>query len=333
MTIAAALWQGAVRVTKAPAVLLGVFVLTLLMALPLAIALEGMIAAHLGSSLAADRVLAGTDYDWWQEFSAQATGLGATFRPSIVGFAAPLRNLSDLMDNADLPVTVTGAVAAYLLAWLFLSGGIVDRYARGRRTAAYGFFAACGVFFFRFLRLGAIGLLAYAVLFGVVHGWLFDRFYPWATHEVTVERQAFAIRASLYALFGALLIGCNLVLDYARIRAVVEDRRSMIGALVASLRFVARRPVRVVGLYLSLSLLFLVLLAAYRLVAPGAATIWAGVVIAQAWVLARLWLKLVFLASQTALFQAALAHAEYTAAPQPVWPDSPAVETLYTART
>ena len=44
--------------------------------------------------------------------------------------------------------------------------------------------------------------------------------------------------------------------------------------------------------------------------------------------LVRLWIKLVFWASETALFQARLAHAGYVAAPQPTWPDSPAAEAI-----
>ena len=55
---------------------------------------------------------------------------------------------------------------------------------------------------------------------------------------------------------------------------------------------------------------------------------WWGFLIGQAYILARLWIKLVFLASQTALFQAELAHAGYTAAPLPTAPDSPAAEAI-----
>ena len=40
-------------------------------------------------------------------------------------------------------------------------GGVLDRLARDRRTGSYGFFAACGVYFFRFLRLGAIAAVVY----------------------------------------------------------------------------------------------------------------------------------------------------------------------------
>jgi hypothetical protein len=42
-------------------------------------------------------------------------------------------------------------------------------------------------------------------------------------------------------------------------------------------------------------------------------------------------LKLWFYASEIAFFQSALAHAEYTAAPTVVWPDSPAVEAVINA--
>ncbi|MNC92507.1 hypothetical protein D3C83_89490 [compost metagenome] len=55
---------------------------------------------------------------------------------------------------------------------------------------------------------------------------------------------------------------------------------------------------------------------------------WLGIGAAQAYIAARLLLKLHGLASHTALFQASLAHARYTAAPEPVWPDSPAGEAI-----
>ena len=82
--------DGLRRVNSALLLVLGMVALTLLVALPLSVALSGMIAEHLGRSLAADTAAAGVDYDWWQEFSAQAAGLGTTFVPSIVGFGAVL---------------------------------------------------------------------------------------------------------------------------------------------------------------------------------------------------------------------------------------------------
>ncbi len=332
MKIARAFRDGLRRVSEAPAILAGVYLMSVLLALPLATALRGMLADHLANSLAADSALQGVNYGWWQEFSAQAVGLGATFAPSIVGFAAPLKNLSDLVDHRPLATVVAGAAAAYLVLWAFLAGGILDRYARQRPTRTAGFFSACGVFFFRFLRLGLIAWAVYIFLFLHVHHYLFDDLYPYLTRDFTVERNAFAVRVALYAVFGFLLVTVNLVVDYAKVRAVVEDRRSMLGALRAGGRFVWRQAGAASGLYLATALVFLAVLALYALAAPGVWvpgwSMWGGFVAGQIYIVARLWVKLLFYASETSLFQAGLAHAGYTAAPQPVWPESPAAEAI-----
>ena len=129
---AAAFRDGLRRVNGAPVLVCGMFAITLLVSLPLSTALGGMIQEHLGRSLAADAAAAGADYDWWQEFSAQATGLGKTFAPTIVGFGAVLDNLESLLDNRRLAVTIAGATCAWLVIWSFLSGGVIDRLARAR---------------------------------------------------------------------------------------------------------------------------------------------------------------------------------------------------------
>jgi hypothetical protein len=80
----------------------------------------------------------------------------------------------------------------------------------------------------------------------------------------------------------------------------------------------------------------MILLAVWALVAPGAGdagpSMWAGLLVTQLYVIARLLMKLQFMASQTALFQAHLAHRSYTAAPAPGWPDSAAAEEIARGR-
>jgi len=332
MTIFSAFVDGIRRVNRAPAVLFGLFLLTFLLALPLGLTLRGMIESHLGSSMAAESAAAGVNYDWWQEFRARASGLGATFEPSVIGFAAVLRNMSDFADNKARAMPMLGAIVAYLAVWAFAIGGVIDRYARQRPTRAAGFFAACGVFFFRFLRLAVIAAITYYVLFGWIHPWLFDDLYRTWTRDIAVERTAFLIRLALYGVFGLGLALLTLLFDYAKVRAVVEDRRSMIGAVLASARFIARHPGRVAGLYGLNVLLFAAVVSIYALVAPGAgrggAMIWLSFGVGQLYLLGRLWTKLAFYASEVALFQGMLAHAEYAAAPPPIWPESPAAEAL-----
>ena len=320
------------RVFRAPAVVASVFALTLLAALPLALSLRGMIEADLGRSVVADTVADGMNYDWWQEFTSRTSGLSGSFSPVIIGFASTLGNISGLLDAQREVFPVAAALAVYLLVWTFLSGGILDRYARQRRTRAHGFFAATGVFFWRFLRLGLVAGAAYWLLFSYVHPWLFDDAYTRLTRDVTTERAAFVWRVMLYAWFGSALVVVNLVFDYARIRTVVEDRRSVVGALAAALGFVTRHPSRVVGLYALNGLCFLLLLLAWAVLAPGTTgmglSMWLAVAGTQLFLLMRLLLKLQFVASQTALFQRSLAHASYTATPEPTWPESPAAEAI-----
>jgi hypothetical protein len=324
--------DGIGRVNRAPAVLTGVWIVTILVSLPLALSLREMIARHLGASLAADAAADAVNFDWMQEFSDQATGVGVTFKPTIIGFGAVLDNLSAFADRTERPAVIAGAAAVYIVLWIFLVGGIIDRLARDRPTRAHGFFSACGVYFFRFLRLAVVQLVVYGVLFGVLHAWLFDRLYPRLTHDVTVERTAFLVRLLMYAAFGVAVAACTVIFDYTKVRAVVEDRRSVIGAIGAALGFLKRHGWAAGGLFLVNFTLFAAFVVLYGLVAPGAGRpgpiMWLGFALGQLYVVARLWVKLVFWASETALFQSRLAHAGYVARPVPTWPDSPAADAI-----
>jgi hypothetical protein len=328
-----AAWRdGLRRVLRAPAIVVGVWVGTVLVTLPFALGLRAMLEQHLGSSLAADTAASSINYDWMQEFGDQAAGLGITFKPTIIGFGAVLDNLSGFLDHVSRPIVIIGAAASYMVLWTFAAGGIIDRYARDRATRSHGFFAASGVFFFRFARLAAIMAVVYVFLFGYIHPWLFDRMYPRLVYEVSAERTAFFVRVALYVAFGIVLATCNLIFDYAKVRAVVEDRRSTIGAVAAALGFIRRNAAGVVTLYVLDFALFLAAIAVYSVIVPGVGRAgwmtWIAFAVGQLYILARLIVKLVFWASETALFQGRLAHAGYVANPPAAWPESPSAERL-----
>jgi hypothetical protein len=324
----AALVDGVNRVKRAPWLVIGVWLSTILLALPLALVLQEQIAAHLGASMAAEAAADGINYDWWNEFLAQTSGVGASFVPAILGFAAVMKNISTVADVSPMPTVIAIAVAMYLLVSLFLAGGIVDRLARDRDLGAGAFFSACGVYFVRFIRLGLIAAVVYWALFGPYHAWLFNGLYPALTADLTVERTAFFIRLGLYAAFALPLFAFNILFDYAKIRAVVEDRRSMIGAIAASWRFIRRHPIAVWGLYKINAFIFLIVIGLYYLIAPGASADTLAFAIGQVYIVLRVIVRLLFVATQTALFQGNLAHAGYVARPIPKWPDSPAAEAI-----
>jgi hypothetical protein len=330
----AAVADGWRRVAAFPVGLLGLLAGVAIATLPAALALRASIDNHLGSSLTASTVAAGVDSGWWQEFAASAHP-GPSFQPSMIGGAAPVSTYSDILDGNGPPPEAWGALALGLVVWLFLSGGIIDRLARRRRLGARSFFGACGVFFFRFLRLGLLTGLAYGLLGGPVHEWLFGGLYPWLTRETSVERTAFLWRVSLYIVWLVPLLFVNLIADYAKVRAVVEDRHSMVGAVGAALRFVRRHPLSVAMAYILNAAIAAAILVAYVLLAPdghgGDWRLLAALLVGAAYLAARLATRLGFLASAMALVERTLAHADYTAPPLPVWPDSPAAEAIENA--
>lgn len=213
---------------------------------------------------------------------------------------------------------VIGLLASYFGVWTFLWGGVLDRLARNRPVGGAAFFAACGVYFPRFLRLAVILGAAYWALFRLAR----------AVHLPTaLTTESFTSSAGWFVgLLVVVLFALAVIEDFAMVRAVVEDRLSMVGALVASARFVRRRPIAVAGLYLLNFGTLAVFVTVWRsLPALPNSVAFAALV---ALLFARLGIRLAWAAGEIVLFQQALAHLEYTAAPLPVWPDSPAAEAI-----
>ena len=327
----AAFLDGLRRVAAAPLLAAGIWAATLATTLPLALLLFLGIAGDLGPSATAGAVAEGWDEMWWIEFRADATALEGTFGPWVIGFAAALFNLSNLLDGTA-PGAATLAAIVWFLAWVFLAGGVIDRLARQRAIGSAAFFSACGGFVWRFARLGVIAAVAYGALFLWFRPWLFGDVYASLTRDVTVERTWAMSRFGLYLVFGAALAAVDLVFDYTRVRAVVEDRRSMVGALLATLRFLRRHAGGVAGLWLLNGLLLALIYAAYAIVAPGAGAsggaVWGVFLVGQLYIAARVFARLAAYGSQISYFQSQLAHATYVARPEPRWPDSPAAEAL-----
>ena len=193
------------------------------------------------------------------------------------------------------------------MLWAFLSGGILDRYARRRPTRGRGFFAACGAHLGAMFRLGLSVLLVMAS-FHLVMG---PEFPNGVVHQA----------AFITALAVALL------LTLAQVRVAVEDRRSAIGSLLGAWRFAIRNPASV-ALFALFVLAFLGVMLAGERTIPADLTGIAKWTADKAFVAVECFLVLAWYAVATALFQSRLAHAGYTAAPPLVWPDSPAAEAI-----
>jgi hypothetical protein len=225
----------------------------------------------------------------------EAIGLG-------IGPAAPVA----LAAAVASPVTLS-AVFVYLAFAVALTGGVFDRLARRRRVGTGPFWAACGVHGVRFVRLYLLVAPLYAALF--VWG------FPLLPGAALLP----------------ILTAAGVIVEYARVRTVVEDRHSAAGALLAAGRFIRRRPGRVALLYaINLGTIWLLVLAASSM-AVDPSTI-AGWLLALGWLVLRIAARLASAGAAVSFFQSELAHAGYAAAPIPMWPDSPTVESLRNLR-
>jgi hypothetical protein len=302
-------WRdGLHRVASAPAVITIVWLATTLVAMPLTLMIRSDVLESLDRKLVAGAAAQGMNYEWMRDFDAHAMGLASTFRPTIVGFAAVLDNVSAFVDNVRRPSAIAAAAGIYVVVWTFLAGGVIDRYVTQRRTTnVREFVRACGQYFGRLLRLQIATVVTYGLLFAVVHRWIFGDVYPQLVRNVTLDRTAFFIRLTLYAIFVVLLAIVNLIVDFAKIRTVVERRRSVVMAVLASLRYIRSNAGAAAAVYLLDAAAFAVLMSVYASVAPAGggmgATVWAAVLIGQAYVIGRLCVRLLFFASEAALFQ------------------------------
>ena len=313
-----ALADGLAMVARAPALVAGVAVVTFLSVAPFG----AMLAARLQASLDQQPPVAlesvEIDAEWWMEFRAHARGLDLTFTPTVIGFAAPLDNLSALLDGSARPLALAGPVAVAVGVWAVLWGGLLSRFGRRRGTGLLAFVAAG---FRHAPRLAAISigaavvnLLLYLTVHAALFGWLYERL---AAHAPT-ERDAFLIRLVLYAvfvillrlgayaLFGLLLSGVAAIAAFTRVRVVVAGDRSVAEAVVNAAAFVREHALAVAALYALVGALFVALLAGYGVTeVMGGSRVggWRAVGLGQAYIVARLFLRLACGASEVCLFQ------------------------------
>jgi hypothetical protein len=300
---------GLVDALASPKQLAVLWLVLVLVALPAGLLIEESIHASIGASRVDESLRQGLDLAWLSEYSGRARGLERSVQPSIVGRGAVFDNLESWFSGALFLDTRTVAFgAAYALIWLFMLGGVLDRFARRQRRFVFAPFMAAGARFFpRLLRLTLVSGVLYWGIYRFAR-WLF----PWIerlTKDVTVERQVLFANLGGACVVVALLGLVNLVFGYAKIALVYEGRRSSLGALLRGARFVVGHSGKAIGLYLVLAVVALLVIALYSLVAPGPGqSSLVGVAFAflvgQIFLVARLALRLAFFGAQMRLYEA-----------------------------
>ena len=302
-----AMLKGFWRVVSSPGLIVWLWLVNLVVALPAAWVMTDSLRSSIGASLVDEKLTESFDMGWYGEFETKAKGLETTFTPTVTGMGAFYNNLESWL-HGDLFKEFPGLVGlglVFALLWALFLGGVLDRFSGGDFNLTR-FFCAWGRFFFRFIRLAALSGIVYYLIYRF-SGWLFSRVEE-SVIDITVERTVF-----FYTLFAAgltvfLLTFVNMAFDYAKIVTFKEERKSMLLAALRGFGFVFSNPVKTMGLYYGLGALGIVLLALYSSLAPGATQATAsGVALAffigQAYLIVKLMLRLMFYAGQMALYE------------------------------
>ena len=194
----------------------------------------------------------------------------------------------------------------FALTWVFLTGGVIERFAGGGGAFRLGTFLEAGARHFpRLLRLAVLALPVYWAIYRLGKSIFGD--IEQMTRDVTVEKTVLAWNLGAWCLLILLLVAVHMIFGYAKVATVVESRRSTLLALVRATMFVVRHPVSTCGVQLGLSLVGLAILAVYAVAAPGpgGASVWSiamAFLVGQIYLLARLTQRLALWAARTDLY-------------------------------
>lgn len=310
MTILSSIHDGLQRATATPQLILFLWLFNFAVALPLALVMSEQIESSLGASLRHEQLRRGFDMDWFEEFSHNATGLGKTLSPAVIGVGPFLGNVESWLDGSLFAgnTGVIGLGIGYMIAWMFLLGGIFERWAHhDERLTMERFFSASGRYFLRFILLFLLAAVFYFLVFTVMAPALFS-FIANSTRDATVERNVFFLIAGAYALIALMLAAVNMVFDYAKISTVLNGQRNVLVAALEGARFIFTHPAKTFGLYFALGIFLLLALVVYSFIAPGAGqasgfTILLAFLAGQILLVVKLVTRLTFFAGQMALYQ------------------------------
>jgi hypothetical protein len=184
---------------------------------------------------------------------------------------------------------------------------VIDRSARGAgRFVLSQFLGACGRYFGRLLKLTALSAGLYWGVYRCARwGYVaLERSLQDVTAEATVLGYYLLAAVPVLVLTALVMV----VVDYARIAAILEEERGSLRALGRGLRFVSRHPASVLGLAVLVGLCGVGVVALRTALAPGVGEATAlGIalvfLLGQLFVAARLVLRLTLVAAEVALYR------------------------------
>ncbi|MFC2167869.1 hypothetical protein ACFLRW_02710 [Acidobacteriota bacterium] len=289
--------------------ILFMLVINLLFSLILAIPMYTSLEKKIGRSEVGDRMVKGFDYIWWEEFRDQSEGIETTFSPSIIGKGAVLDNFVHLLHFGETPLPRTIFVfgVVFVLLHTFLSGGIISILSKDIPVFSIkGFFSGAGKVASRFFLLMIISWLFFFLVISL------KDFLSSIVFNVsdTARSEIFPFYLSLiFSIFiYAVFLFFQMVFDYARIKTVIEDSRSILQTTKDAFVFVFKNIGSTMGLFYLLLLTNLVLTIVFlslKEIIPqtSAFSIFAFFIVQQIFIGSFIWIRCWLYSSQMELYK------------------------------
>ncbi len=308
MTIKSALKQGLATTVKTKRYIFFAWFTSVFFVLGPSFAVLTEIEDSLGSSLTAQNMNSGFDGGWYQNFSNDASDLSATFSPSVTGMGAVFDSFDDFVRNGigEAPPVLLFIGLLYLFFWSFWASGFIGKIPEENYNLS--FLQAAATYFSRFFVITSTGLIFYGAIFAFLSPFLTDVVNN-LTSETLDERFHFFLTVLQYLILWSLIWAVNIVFDYCKILTVLQNRKNVFAALVSAVGLVFANFKKTAGLYFTVGGVWLLAMIVYWIFAPGAKqeTVTALIIafgLGQLYIIARIWVRSLFYASQTALCDA-----------------------------
>ena len=310
MKLMKALFAGWKLLTHHKKAILFLYLANLIVAALLLIPFMETFERSLGPGLYREQMVSSLDWDWFTLFRDRVTGFASTFAPWVMGAGPFAKNLETMLDGelAEFPWEILSLGGLYLFLQTFLLAAALGSFALDPKgTSTREFLRNGATFFGRFFRLSLLALLT----FWLIDSWIIGPLGSLAEEMVEgslTDREAFYWNLSRYLVLLAIFMVANMLFDYAKIKAAVEDRTSMILSLLSGVSFCKKYFLSAFTLYLLIAAAGVVGVLVYtgvEHVLPQQT--WFPILLAIVWqqlyVIGRLSMKLFFYTSQMQFYR------------------------------
>ncbi|MCX6132288.1 MAG: hypothetical protein NTU47_00630 [Ignavibacteriales bacterium] len=329
MNIKSSFMEGLKLASRTKRMILFAWFLNVFFAMVLALPVLKQLDGYLRDSVMDEKILKQLDPAWVDSYRVdmEKSEYTRALDLTIFGFA-PFLNQLEMQMQGGFVRSLAGFLYDFFVRWqlnpgqfsllffisllyvcvnTFLAGGFVGIYSKDYRSSFPEFLMDGARYFGKFFRLALVALIIYYLFFAVVVDWFNNSIAEWTQRDASesIPFLYYMIRNIVVLLLMSFLL---MVFDYARIRMVVDDRTSALGSSIAGARFAVPHLTRTYGLYLLLTAIGMLLILVYavleRIIPQD--SYWPLVflfVVQQLYMIARLWLKATFYASQVTMYR------------------------------